>query len=117
MIIIRMFFCDGARERRDGAQVNLKAHALQLISTLAALIVEPPRADAASEAPIPARSHGVLGASRGGGGEGLAVCRAWLTLHGAAAQTCRQRGAIESPRHARFNNAETNGRVKRCSGL
>ena len=68
-----MFFCDGARERRDGAQVNLKAHALQLISTLAALIVEPPRADAASEAPIPARSHGVLGASReGGGGEGLA---------------------------------------------
>jgi hypothetical protein len=40
-MIIWMFFCDGARERRDGAQVNLKAHALQLISTLAA-----PRADA-----------------------------------------------------------------------
>ena len=54
-----MFFCDGARERRDGAQVNLKAHALQLISTLAALIVEPPRADAASEAPIATRLHGV----------------------------------------------------------
>ena len=115
--MIGMFCCGGARERRDGAQVNLKAHALQLTTTLAALIVEPPRADAASEAPIPARSHGVLGASRGGGGEGLAVCRAWLTLHGAAAQTCRQRGAIESPRHARFNNAETNGRVNRCSGL
>ena len=62
-----MFFCDGARERRDGAQVNLKAHALQLISTLAALIVEPPRADAASEAPIAVRSHNVLGASREGG--------------------------------------------------
>jgi hypothetical protein len=108
-----MFFCDGARERRDGAQVNLKAHALQLITTLAALIVEPPH----PKRRYP-RVHMVCwGRHAGGGGEGLAVCRAWLTLHGAAAQTCRQRGAIESPRHARFNNAETNGRVKRCSGL
>ena len=57
-VIIVMFCCGGVRERRDGAQVNLKAHALQLISTLAALIVEPPRADAASEAPIAARLLG-----------------------------------------------------------
>ena len=54
---IGMFCCGGVRERRDGAQVNLKAHALQLISTLAALIVEPPRADAASEARTAARLH------------------------------------------------------------
>ena len=98
--MIMMFFCDGARERRDGAQVNLKAHALQLISTLAALIVEPPRADAASEAPIPARSHGVLGASRGGGGRGAGrVSRmAHLAWRGGADVQAERRNRISTSR-------------------
>ena len=48
-----------------------------------------------------------------GKGEGLAVCGAWLTLHGAAAQTCRLAvtGAQSNLHVTRFNNAETNGRV------
>jgi hypothetical protein len=89
-----------------------KAHAPQLISTLAALIVEPPRADAASEARTAARLHGVLGEGRGRG-KGLAVCGAWFTLHGATAQTCRLAVTdAQSNLHVtRFNNAETNGRV------
>jgi hypothetical protein len=55
----------------------------------------------------------------GGRGEGLAVCGARPALHGAAAQTCRLAvtDAQLNLHVTRFNNAETNGRVYRCSGV
>ena len=100
-MIESMFCCGDVRERRDGSQVNLKAHALQLISTLAALIVEPPRADAASEAPIAARSHGVLGASRegvGGRGAGRVSRMAHLAWRGGADVQAERRNRISTSR-------------------
>jgi hypothetical protein len=91
------------------------SYSLQLISTLAALIVEPPRADAASEAPIAARLRVVLGE-----GEGREAGRVSRMAHlawrgGADAQVMTD---AQSNLHVkRFKNAETNGQVNRCSGL
>ena len=63
-------------------------------------MVEPPRADAASEARTAARLHGVLGE-----GEGRGAGRVWRMAHpawrgGADVQAGSDRRAIESPRHA-----------------
>jgi hypothetical protein len=99
-----MFCCGGARDdatcHGDGAQVKRTRRKCQLISTLAALIVEPPRADAASEARTAARLHGVLGE-----GEGRGAGRVWRMAYlawrgGADVQAGSDRRAIESPRHA-----------------
>ena len=95
-----MFCCGGVSDVIFWTALSSKAHALQLTATLTALIVEPPRADAASEAPIAARSHGVLGASREGGGRGAGrVSRmAHLAWRGGADVQAERRNRISTSR-------------------